>query len=201
MTILLKLHNWASIVIVFPLLLTVSTGVLYQILHLWFSVPQHKINVLLQLHQLSILGSIFKFFYAPLLMFLVGFMGITGLYMFISGFRQIPLKLLSCNQVRYIHHNVAMLLLLPLIWMALWGGTYRILSSWFGIDRHWLLDVHQFKVGLKLEYIVPVLVGLATIVLGILGIPMNYIFVKIFRKSNYQQLPVKDETEEFIKAV
>lgn len=179
------LHNLFAIIVFLPLTITATTGILYQFCKLWLAIPKHELSWLMKLHQLSVIGIFGKFLYAPLLISLVLFMILTGLWILTGGFSNFSFSWKPWSTDRGMHYNLSIILFLPLATVALCGGLYRLLSSWFGIKIRLLLDLHTGSIGFNLEYVFPIFFGITLLIFAYFGIKMNTFVKKFTNQASY----------------
>ncbi|KAL0476695.1 frdC [Acrasis kona] len=190
-----RYHNILSIFVFAPLLLTVVTGVVYQIGRLWLGLSKENLTILMKLHQMSILGKTSKALYSPILGYFTFYMIFSGIYMV---FKRPILSTFALkgkwSTFRGFHRNMSNLILFPFLITALSGTLYRMLKTWFGLEKEsvgFLLNWHQGKFisGLGIEYVYPVLLGIAAMASIGAGLTMNKTVVGMKKKATETSLP------------
>ena len=86
-----EFHSLMAPIVLLPLLVTVTTGVIYRLGKSWFGLSRDQVHFLMVIHE----GEFFGQFFEPIYVLLNGlgllWMLITGLFMLINSYKKNPL--------------------------------------------------------------------------------------------------------------
>ncbi len=125
-------HGWLSFFGALFFLLTIVTGMSYAALSAWTPLKHAQLKVLLQLHQMSLLG--ISAYYVPALAVLLLAQLLTGLVLLWRRLRSMKGSAMSLNSARGTHASSTLIGggAVAAALMAVSGAMYRINKTWLG---------------------------------------------------------------------
>jgi hypothetical protein len=180
-----KVHGIIALYGCVSLVLTTVTGILYAVLKAWSDLDRKQLKILLQLHQMSIIG--IKRYYVVLLGLSVIVQTISGGVMLWRRYKRVGNEILFGFQSLRGIHTVLSLVLggLFLFLMGVSGLMYRLNKNWLGRPEaagFWM-ELHIGKVFMSNYWPwYPLLVGMFSLALIVSGTYLVPAIRKLFRK-------------------
>lgn len=162
------IHRRLAVWLVAPLLISLTTGMIYRVGRTWFGMEKPTGQGILDFHTGMVLGETFSLLYTA-------FTGLGLLVLALSGARLL-LGSRASKGARGRHRMFAWVLLPPLIATSLTGLGYHFGGLWFGWEEgtlKLLMNIHQGSwLGPKLRALYVLLVGGGLLMLVITGVGM-----------------------------